>query len=178
LRNKILFFCIVVFVWVFSACKKNNKQNLSAYGKVVSSVLLKGQGTFRGFNLGDALDSVQNKEQQKPIEKDENFLYYEYLIDSSSSFNITYNFDEQGLSEIQSDIFLMENKSNEEIVNSFRDYFSAYFGEGESQKGFWVWTVQSQKYGTVRINLSDESSDFTVDNAPSKISLWIYPDKN
>jgi hypothetical protein len=44
--------------------------------------------------------------------------------------------------------------------------------------GFAVWTVKSAKFGDVRINLSDESADFTVENNPGKISIWIYPDKN
>ena len=41
-----------------------------------------------------------------------------------------------------------------------------------------VWTVKSEKYGDVRINLSDESADFTIPGSPGKIALWIYPDKN
>jgi hypothetical protein len=176
LTSKTLF--LVTCIAVITSCNNGKKSKLADYGKVVSAVMLKDKGTFRGHDLGESIDSVKAQELQQPMEVDDNFLYYEYKIDSTASFNISYNFDEKGLSEIQSDIFIYEDNSGENYFDLFKSYFSSYFGEGENQKGFFVWTVQSEKYGTVRINLSDESADFTVDNAPSKISLWIYPDKN
>ena len=167
-----------VVLFFVSACSHKKKNSISDYGKVVSSVLINNEGAFRGFNLGDNLDSILAKELQEPMEIDDGFLYYEYKVDTITSFNITYNFEDKNLYEIQSDIFILENDSKENILLEFKTYFDNFFGSGERQKGFIVWTVQSEKYGKVRINLSDESSDYTVDNAPSKITLWIYPDKN
>ncbi len=161
----------------FSSCSNpESKSKLAVYGTVLENVMRTDTGAFRGFNLGDQLDSVQTKETGKPVKTDAE-LYYEYKLDSANSFNVRYTFDETGLSEVHSDIFINNPDHTDEIFNHFKTYFDQHYGASESHKGFTVWTIRSEKYDVVRINLSDESSDFTVDKAPGKISLWIYPDK-
>jgi hypothetical protein len=139
-------------------------------------------GVFRGFNLGDSLSFVQKSEPAKAVESDNGYLYYENRIDSSSSeigtFNVTYNFDETGLNEIQSDIFIKNADNADAIFDKFKSYFDELYGKSETNMGYTVWTVKSSKYNNVRISLSDESADFSVDKAPAKISIWIYPDKD
>ncbi|MGZ4060968.1 MAG: hypothetical protein ACXVPU_18200, partial [Bacteroidia bacterium] len=61
---------------------------------------------------------------------------------------------------------------------SFKRYFDDHYGASQTHEDYTIWTVKSERYGTVRINLSDESADFTVPNSPGKISIWIYPDVN
>jgi hypothetical protein len=161
---------------IFSSCTKP-KSKLAAYGPVFESVMISDTSVFRGINLGDKIASIQKKELATPTESDSAFLYYEYPLDSTGSFNITYNFDEEGLNEIQSDIFINNPDKADEIFLKFKTYFDEHYGESESHQGFTVWSVKSQKFGDVKLNLSDESADFTTANAPGKISLWIYPDK-
>ncbi len=174
----------LLLIICISSCTKT-KSKLDAYGPVFSAVILNDVGVFRGFNLGDSLNYVQKNELSQPVESDNNYLYYENKIDSSEnslsnigSYNITYNFDDKGLSEIQSDIFIKDGNKEEEVFNKFKTYFDEHYGTSENHMGFSVWTVKSSKYNDVRISLSDESSDFSVDKAPAKISLWIYPDEN
>jgi hypothetical protein len=170
----ILFFLLVI---VISSCTKP-KSKLAKYGSVLEDVIRSDSSAFRGFNLGDKLDSIQKKEAGKPIESDTAYLYYEYKLDSSNTFNITYNFDDDGLNEIQSDIFIHNPNNTENVFNAFKAFFDDHYGASESHGGFTVWLVKSKKFGDVRINLSDESADFTTANSPGKISLWIYPDKD
>lgn len=158
---------------------------MEMYGPVFSAVMRTDNGIFRGLNLGDKFELVQSTEAGKSIESDSSYLYYENKIDTTDqpssnigSFNITYNFDETGLSEIQSDIFIKNADKADEVFSKFKSYFDHLYGESESHKGFNVWSVKSEKYNNVRITLSDESSNFSVDKAPAKISLWIYPDKD
>jgi hypothetical protein len=172
---------ILLLIVCLSACT-HSKSKLEIYGTVFSTVIRNDNGIFRGYNLGDKLDSVQSTETGKPLEMDTGYLYYENKIDSSNinigSYNITYNFDDSGLNEIQSDIFIKNADRADEVFNKFKSYFDEHYGASETHMGFNVWTVKSTKYNNVRINLSDESSDFSVDKAPAKISLWIYPDKD
>jgi len=133
--------------------------------------------TFRGFNLGEKRDSILAKEIGNTIEADEGYLYYEFKLNDSNSYNVSYNFDDTGLNEIQSDIYIHNQKNTEKVFNAFKSYFDDHFGKSESHQGFTVWTVKSEKYGDVRINLSDESADLTIPGGPGKIALWIYPDK-
>ena len=97
--------------------------------------------------------------------------------ENSNTYNISYSFDDRGLNEIQSDVYIKNPNNTEKVFNSFKSYFDDRFGKNETHQGFIVWTVKSEKYGDVRINLSDESSDFTIPGSPGKIALWIYPDK-
>ena len=154
------------------------KSKMAAYGPVFENVMHSESGVFRGFSLGDKFDSIRLKETVKPMEADSGYLYYEMKLDTTGSFNITYNFDEDGLNEIESDIYISNSKKADDVFSKFKAYFDAHYGESQSRQGYTIWTVKSEKYGEVRISLSDESSDFTVDKAPRKIALWIYPDKD
>ena len=153
------------------------KSKLETYGPVFENVMRTDEGVFRGFSLGDSFDSIQSRETNKPVEIDSNFLYYEYKLTTTGSFNITYNFDERGLNEIQSDIFITNSADAEKIFNTFKSYFDQHYGANQSQMGISAWSVKSEKFGDVKINLSDESNNFISDKAPGKITLWIYRDK-
>ena len=167
------------FIIAISSCKTPPKSKLAEYHPALEKIIRSDMGAFRGFNLGDKLDSVKLKEQTSPIEADQGYMYYEYKIDDTTgSYSISYNFDEKGLNEIQSDIFISNAANTEKIFNAFKSYFDDHYGGSELDMGYNVWTVKSQNYGDVKINLSDESPSLTTDKAPGKISIWIYPDKN
>ncbi|HEY0029379.1 MAG TPA: hypothetical protein VGC65_01375 [Bacteroidia bacterium] len=153
------------------------ESKLAKYGPEVANVLLTDNGAFRGLNLGDKMDSVIAKEGVPASEADEGYLYYELQLDSSCSYNISYNFDENGLNEIQSDIYIKDAGNTEKVFDCFKRYFDDHYGKSELHQGFTVWTVKSDKFGEVKINLSDESSDLTVPNSPGKIAIWIYPSR-
>ncbi len=176
--NKVYLSSIIVLAMVallLGSCSQPS--GLAAYGKEFEQVMHSETGVFRGFSLGDKFDSVKLSEKETPRETDSGYLYYERKLDTAGTYNITYNFTDNQLDEIQSDIYLHSTNRAEEVFGKFKSYFDEHYGQSQNQQGFTVWTVKSQKYGTVRISLSDESSNFTVDKAPGKISLWIYPDK-
>ena len=161
------------------SCKNTSKSKLAEYDPALDKIIRSETGAFRGFNLGNQLDSVKKNEPQQPVEADQGYLYYEYKIDDTTgSYSISYNFDEKGLNEIQSDIFITNAGNTERIFNAFKADFDDHYGSSEIDMGYNVWTVKSQNFGEVKINLSDESTSLTTDHAPGKISIWIYPDKN
>jgi len=168
----LLLFTVIVF-----SCT-HPKSKVAEYGPVIENVMRSDVGVFRGFGLGENLDSIMKKESEKPIEIDSDYLYYEYKLATAGSFNITYNFDERGLSEIQSDIFITNADEADQVFGTFKTYFDQHYGASRMEMGFTVWSVKSEKYGDVKINLSNETTDFTADKAPGKISLWVYPDKD
>ncbi len=166
-------------VVAISSCNRTPKSKLAEYHPALEKIVRSDAGAFRGFNLGDQLDSVKLGESGKPVEADEGYLYYEYKIDDTTgSYSISYNFDDKGLNEIQSDIFITNANNTDALFNAFKSYFDDHFGSSEMGMGYNVWTVKSQKFGDVKINLSDQSTALTTDHAPGKISIWIYPDKN
>ncbi|MGQ0829466.1 MAG: hypothetical protein ACT4ON_13845 [Bacteroidota bacterium] len=175
-----LIIAFVIIVIGMSSCttEPGSKSKLAEYGPVFENVMIADTGAFRGFSLGDQLDSIKAKESARLTEADDGYLYYEAKInDTTGTYNISYSFDEKGLNEIQSDIFINNVDHAEAVYDQFKKYFDKNYGSSESHMGFNVWTVKSEKFGKIRINLSNESADFTADKAPGKISLWVYPDK-
>lgn len=166
----------IILILFFSSCT-NTESPLSKYGPELEGVMRSDFATFRGFNLGEQMDTILAKEAGLGVDADEGYLYYEFKLNDSNSYNISYSFDDKGLNEIQSDVYIKNPNNTEKVFNSFKAYFDDHFGKNENHQGFMVWTVKSGKYGDVRINLSDESSDFTIPGSPGKIALWIYPDK-
>jgi hypothetical protein len=169
----------ILLLSLLSACdSKKEKDPLDQYGIFVKTVMLTDTGSFRGFNFGDPMDAVLAKESAKASEADENFLYFEYRIDTVGSFDIAYDFDESGLVEVQSYVYINNINKVDSVFNAFKDYFDDHFGKNETQMGYNVWSVRSEEYGNININLSDESANFTADKAPGKLSISIYPDKS
>lgn len=163
---------------VFFSCG-NDKPTSSEYGPVFDKVMRGHPGSFRGFDLGEKMDSIKAREDSEPTEVDDHYLYYEYLLnDSAGSFDIAYDFDDSGLSEIHSDIYITNASNADTAFSSFKKYFDKTYGNSENHGGFYVWTVRSDDYGLVFINLSDGSADLVSAGGPAKISLWIYPEKD
>lgn len=172
LKNRLTFLVVTILI-VFSSCN-NSETNLTKYGPVFNAVVVSDQGVFRGFNIGDSQEIIKTKETKKPIEEDKNYLYYEYSFDSTCVYNITYNFDEFGLKEIQSEIYLNDTSNIESVMKNFKLYFDDHYGASEYQMGFNVWSVKSDKFDEVKITISDETTDFSSSNFSGKIAIWIY----
>lgn len=178
-HKNLLPLCFLLLILFSPSCKEEKKKDpLKKYGTFVKAVMRIDTGAFRGLNFGDKMDSVLAKEAAKATEADENYLYYEYHIDTVGSYNVAYDFDENGLSEIQSYVFINDVNKVDSVFNDFKAYFDNHFGKDETQMGYNVWTVKSETYGDISINLSDESADFTADKTPGKLSISIYPSKD
>lgn len=170
-------FIIVFCFLIITSCDKQEPNSFEKYDPALESVFINDSNVFRNFNLGTKIDSVLNKELSKPKESDTDYLYYEYPIDTIGSFNVAYTFDNGGLNEIQSDIFINRQSKTDTLFNALKNYFDDHYGPSHVDMGFTVWSVPSEFYSEVKITLSNESTDFSVPNSPGKISIWIYPDK-
>lgn len=166
---------IIILSIVSCTNKKSPTDSLDA---ITEKVMGSNEGVFRGLNLGDNLNTVQKNETAQTLEADSAYLYYEYFLDDSiGSYNLTYNFDEKGLFEIQSSIFINDASQTELVLNQFKSYFDKFYGTSANEMGFNIWSVKSEKFGQVKINLRDESASFTIEGAPGKLSLWIYKEE-
>ena len=129
-----------------------------------------GRSTLNVSRIGFGCMSLQ------PGQKDFQQLI-DIAIDNGINYFDTADLYDKGLNEIQSDIFINKADQTEAIFDKFKAYFDEHYGSSQNQMGITAWLVKSEKFGDVKINLSDESADFTTDKAPGKISIWIYRDK-
>lgn len=167
--------CFAVSI-LFTSCE-NSKSPLAEYGSFFENVMRSENGVFRGFNLGVKIDSVLKNESIKAFEADENYLYYEFQMDTTGEYNVAYTFNESGLAEIQSDLYINNQANTDAVYNAFKSYFDEHYGPSATDMGYTVWSVKSDLFKEVKINLSNESADFSVPNSPGKVSILIYPDK-
>ena len=167
----------LVLIYLMAGCG-NHQAPLVQYGPVVQQIMITDTAVFRTFSLGNKPEEVKKRETALLMESDSSFLYYESKKSDSSSFNVMYNFDEEGLAEIQSDIYLSNATQGDEAFEQFKKYFNDHYGESTAKQGYMVWTIPSSKFGTVRVNLDLENADGNISKAHSKISLWIYVDKD
>ena len=94
-----------------ASCSES-KTNLTQYGDVFNAVMLNDIGVFRGANIGDSKEAIKELENDDPVEQDSVNLNYKYSVDSTINFNISYNFDENGLKEIQTEIYVIRYYHN------------------------------------------------------------------
>ena len=177
LKKKLFLFAFPVLIILLMAGCDTKKSPLAEYGSFFENVMRSEDGVFRGFNLGVKLDSVLKNESSKAIEADENYLYYEFQTDTTGTYNVAYTFNEGSLSEIQSDLFINNQTNTDAVFNAFKTYFDEHYGPSQTDKGYTVWSVKSDLFKEVKINLSNESADFSIPNSPGKVSILIYPDK-
>lgn len=176
LLKKTAWLCIPILFFITSCSEP--KTDLTQYGPIFNEVMLSDAGVFRGANIGDSREAVKDLELTDPVESDSVYLYYEYATDTANIYNISYNFDERGLKEIQTEIYVMDVNEVEAIMDKFKLYFNNHYGASESQMGFNVWSVRSEKYNEIKISISDESTGFSGDKSIGKIALWIYPNSH
>ena len=175
-QNQFLFIVFVFATLTFVSCQDEKSSSLK-YDSFFKEVIRSENGVFRGLSLGVQLDSVLKIEKVKAIEADDSYLYYEFQVDTIGTYNITYTFNEKGLAEIQSDVFINNQTNTDGVFNAFKSYFDEHYGPSGTDMGYSVWSIKSDLFGEVKINLSNESADFSVPNSPGKVSIWIYPDK-
>jgi hypothetical protein len=164
----------LVFISSCTDPKKETETNKS----IIETVMLSDKGIFRGLDLGMSKDSVLAHEKIEPVQNSTAQLNYEYTIDSTATYAITYSFDEKGaLSEVQCAVYLIKDISFiDKTYAELESYYNEFYGESLTDKGLTTWGVKSDQYGEIKINISQESPLLSASElAHGKISIWIYP---
>jgi hypothetical protein len=176
LKKHLSFFIVPALALSFLFACNSDKDNGSPAEALVKEVMKSDSGVFRGFALGENIEHVSRSEPGTPQEADELFLFYKYKGADSSSYTIEYDFNELGLKEINCEISVADAIQADSVMNRLNDHFTRLYGPSDEHAGYIVWTVNSSVYGTVRINLNDESTDVAVPGTSGKVAIWIYPD--
>lgn len=175
------FYCLgVLFALVlFVRCDDAPKVSSFVFESAVLDEVLNSNDDFlfRKVQLGFGLDSVKVNEKAVPVQELPNKLVYATKIDSLSTYELLYTFDEANcLSEIQASIYMINDVNViDDTFEELRLYYTTFYGESVEDKGLTSWVVRSDKYGEVNINISQESPSFSQNRqAHGKMSIWIY----
>lgn len=151
MRTRFLIPCLLLIVTV-GACKRN----LEKHGEDFASLMKNDDGLFRGVNIGDTQDQVQQAEREAPSSFTENVLTYEGQINESSDFAIRYGFENGKLYEIIVDATFEETEQGVKVINGFKNFFTERYGPYILGNGFCVWDIKTNS-SNVHIELVDDT---------------------
>ena len=98
--------------------------------ELLNKIFGQGNAAFRGFNLGDNISDVYQKETLTLFEENEGELAYTYETDNFQMVDIYYRYNmEQKLDEIKIDLFLSNDSTAQKTQNALSTYFTLKYGK-------------------------------------------------
>lgn len=118
-------------------------------------------GLFRGLDVGASRNAVLAIEAEHIVHQMPDELTCRIPLDlkDSAFYDITYNFDEEGLRVIELDIFPASNVVKKELYDNFKAYYDRRFGKSSEDDGFTMWTTRSHRGTAVEVSMIDESTE-------------------
>lgn len=114
-------------------------------------------GDFRGVNIGDNREDVIKFENGATVYNMPDELVYRIGDDNKDStwYEISYNFNQQGLYDISMDIFPKTENGLSEIRNEFIEYYINKYGDCKYKDGYCQWRTMTENGHIVSITLTD-----------------------
>ena len=165
-------FSIFALAFFMSSCSGQ----LEKHGELFSEFMKNDDGVFRGVNIGDNLNQVENAEESAPNEdSNSNLSSYEGSIGESGTYVIRYGFENGTVYEILVEASFDENKEGIKLIEGFRDFFNEKYGTFEKEAGYLVWKTKSDANSPKCVIEMVEESEFADFG---QFSLSIYREPN
>jgi hypothetical protein len=175
-KNYFYFFLITLVV---SACSNEAeteelkpKRIFPDYPVYMDSIVKMHDGIIHGIELGDNIKKIKTSESAKLTEEDDQFIYYEYKIDSLSSYSIGYTFSADSLEEIEILINCKSIDISTEQIKNLKKYYQLKYTAPLMDKGIYVFNCFDSKKKNFKISLSDNST-----SESGIINLLVYREK-
>lgn len=167
----------VVLLLVASACTEEkepieNERHFLGYHVLLDSIIRTQQGLFRGLELNAQSKDIYATERQQPSKKEDNHLFYDYTIDSTTNYLIDYTLNNDSLEEISVQINCKDLELSSYLFCDFKDYYGYRLPNPREDKGYVVYNCVEGERRPFVVSLSDNSSP-----TMGILSLIIYKDK-
>ena len=164
MKHLLLYLALAIFLIACGEKEKKTEQKkeiivnenipIDTMGAWVRLVMKESKGIMRGFELGDALDSIKKYEKAKIHDENQAKKFITYTIDVDDDFvDITYLYNEQNkLKTIKIDAVV---NGVESFLEDFSKFYDIRYGIGKtlndstrswkSQKGYQVKLIKKKK---------------------------------
>lgn len=117
-------------------------------------------GDFRGINIGDQKDQVVIKEGGRTVYEMPDELVYRIGSEGHDSawYEISYNFNQEGLYDIMLEIFPKDEGELKELRNDFIAFYLDKYGDCEYRDGYCQWRTMTENGHIVNIVLTDSTA--------------------
>lgn len=168
-----LFILVSVVSALFASCSSNEEsketkeKELTLFQKIVQD----STHHFHSVDLGQAIGEVKLAEKTKVKDEQDDYLFYEVPIDATTNYTFAYSFDDDGLYEIQVDVFLKDKEEALGLFTEFkRDYIKKYGPMSEKDTGYAFWQILLPDSNEAEISVMEESDEFDQ----GKLSITFY----
>lgn len=140
-----------IFILMFFSCANTVEERCTK-----NSEKLKG-GDFRGINIGDGVSDVAGSEGVNSVYNMPDELVYRMESDSEDStwYEISYNFNEAGLYNIQLEVFPKNETHLKLYKDDFVRYYKEKYGDCKYVNGYCEWRAMTNNGHLVNISLTD-----------------------
>lgn len=174
------FYVILAFIGlVLVACKstpevveQKKPRIFPEYHVELDEIIRSKEGVIRGVDLNSKASLITTTETSEPSDVDEDYLYFEYKIDSVTNYSVTYNLNKDSLDEVEVQINCNDLDLSSKLFNDLKTYYEKKLPNPTEDKGFVVYNCFEGQRKPFVVSLTDNST-------PNKgiINLVIYKDK-
>jgi hypothetical protein len=142
------------------------------YHVELDEIIRSKEGVIRGVDLNSKANLITKTETKEPSDVDEDYLYFEYKIDSVTNYSVTYNLNKDSLDEVEVQINCSDLDLSSKLFNDLKTYYEKKLPNPTEDKGFVVYNCFEGQRKPFVVSLTDNST-------PSMgiINLVIYKDK-
>lgn len=148
---------LLLLLMTLTACKKNGEE----HSPLFYSIFKIDDQTFRGMELGDQLETVQNRETGSLVHNDERGLVYNVNLGESREMVVEYFKDPKAkgrrinqLMGVNADVELRDEVEAIRLYEEIAEHFSVHYGFAEGQSGDNTWNSPEDSLET-NLRLSD-----------------------
>jgi len=177
--SKIICYTLLFIALGFSACQENPKaveekkpRIFPEYSEALDEIIRSKEGVIRGIDLNSKADVITKSETKPPSEVAHDYLYFEYTIDSITTYSVAYNLQKDSLDEVEVQINCNDLDLSARLFTDLKTYYEKKLPNPTEDKGFVVYNCFEGQRKPFVVSLTDNSS-------PNKgiINLLIYRDK-
>ena len=142
------------------------------YNELLDEIIRSKTGMIRGLDLNSKAIIITKTETKQPSDVDEDYLYFEYTIDSVTNYSVTYNLQKDSLDEVAVQINCDDLDLSSKLFNDLKMYYEKKLPNPTEDKGYVVYNCFEGQRKPFVVSLTDNST-------PNQgiINLVIYKDK-
>lgn len=177
--RRIIYYSLLVIALGFFSCQqepavvKEKKQRIfPEYSEALDEIIRSKEGVIRGIDLNSPASVITKTETKAPSEVDHDYLYFEYAIDSITSYSVAYNLNNDSLDEVDVQINCNDVDLSARLFTDLKTYYEKKLPNPTEDKGFVVYNCFEGQRKPFVVSLTDNSTPIT-----GIINLVIYRDK-
>lgn len=177
--RQIVYSCLLIISVAFFSCqpepevvKEKKPRIFPEYSEALDEIIRSKEGVIRGIDLNSKADLITKTETKAPSEVDHDYLYFEYAIDSITSYSVAYNLKKDSLDEVDVQINCNDLDLSSRLFNDLKTYYEKKLPNPTEDKGFVVYNCFEGQRKPFVVSLTDNSTP-----KMGIINLVIYRDK-